>query len=382
MYQHLHFTQSLDPAYGGGLTTSVLSLHQSMLDIGLSSYIVSTYRRKEDLDFSLLPANTFAFQESIATPFFIAFQAAKLIKESLLAQPTIYHSHGLHTYLQFAFRASKIPSHSRLVIHPHGFFEPYIRARSRIKKRIVSLAYESNNFRKAFLWRALTQVESDQILSLHPVSNIATIPNGIEMPDFSSKIIDKPYSLSLASDERHILLFMGRLHPKKGLDTLLNSWSQLSEFHRTWKLVIAGPSWQASYDKQISDQVRSLQLNDCIQLIGPVYGAEKDNLLRLSSLFVLPSLSEGFPVALLEAAAYGLPIIMTKACNIVEFIESKHVGVCNHSVDDLTSCIRKRLNMSHSELSQHGQALAAMVKNSFTWRTIANQLHTLSTMSS
>ena len=352
-----------------------------MLDIGLTSYIISTYRFNNSLNFADLPTNTFAYQETFASPFFIALPAAKVLHESLFSRPTIYHSHGLHTYLQFAFRASKIPSHSHLVIHPHGFFEPYIRARSRLKKKLVSLAFESNNFRNAYLWRALTQIEKEQIQSLHPHAKVTIVPNGITMPEASSSITKSSNLSSIGGDNRRIILFMGRLHPKKGLDTLINSWSQLSDFHRSWKLIIAGPSWQASYDKQIFDQVQILGLNESIQFVGPVYGAEKDSLLRLSSLFVLPSLSEGFPVALLEAAAYGLPIIMTKACNIAEFIDSKHVGVCQHSVDDLTSCTRTRLQMSDLELNQHGQALATMVKSKFSWHTIANQLHTLSTMS-
>jgi glycosyltransferase involved in cell wall biosynthesis len=122
-------------------------------------------------------------------------------------------------------------------------------------------------------------------------------------------------------EEAKVLLYLGRLHLKKGLANLLQAWSEVrragGEAAQNWYLVIAG--WDQD-GHQASLEAITLQRNigDTVHFIGPQFGLDKDAAFRSSDAFVLPSLSEGMPLAVLEAWAHGLPVLMTPHCNLPE----------------------------------------------------------------
>lgn len=380
MYRHIHFTQSLETNLGGGLATSLLSLHSSMLEQGLDSLIVSTCRSQSFLDSHKLPNHTYCFVESFPSPLFFSTQAC-LFKSKITAKPAIYHSHGLHTYLQYLFRSSSLPPCSKLVIHPHGFFDPYIANRSKFKKSIINFLYEKNNFNHASAWRALTHVESEQIKKRnydHSPSNIFTLPNGVSspVPLVSSDLVDIPsYLISLFNSYRNKLVFMSRIHPKKGLDNLIRAWSIIEPKFPNWDLIVAGPSFNASYDSFLEELVIKYDLRN-VHFIGPVYGVLKRFVLTKADAFVLPSFSEGFPMVVLEAASYGLPIVVTRESNISDLCKNHMAISCDSNHTSIAANLISLFSESNSSISLRSANLKSYVAHQYSWNSIASRLNT------
>jgi poly(glycerol-phosphate) alpha-glucosyltransferase len=375
MFKHVHLTQSLDPSLGGGLATSVLSLHRAMLSIGLDSLIVSTYRYSLGPLTGQLPPSTYCYRETFPSPFFFSFDLFSA-RKLLFEYPTIYHSHGLHTFVQFLFRHSVLPKHSRLVIHPHGFLDPYIVNRSQLKKKIVGLLFENRSLSYANAWRALTSVEASQIRSHYQSPAVFTLPNGATV-DRSHPLKPKdisPRITQIFSEGRNVLLFMGRLHPKKGLDILIKSWATVAKSFPRWSLIIAGPSSSASYDKQLFQLIKQLDVAN-ILFVGPVYHSDREFLLRKSSAFVLPSYSEGFPMAVLEAAAYSLPLIVTSTSNVPDLCRDNMGLMCEPTVSSLSSCIKTLLNEPKARLEERSHNLSSYVEKYYSWHSIAKSLN-------
>jgi glycosyltransferase involved in cell wall biosynthesis len=299
-------------------------------------------------------------------------QAPQLVREA-----DVLHGHGFYVGTNFIFGREARRQKKPLVYHVHGIFEPYILQRSHWKKRLVRWLFEDANFRRARLWRALTPKEADQIRSCGFKAPIAVIPNGLNPGEFPKPVdlsapIVTPLIKSLPKTAMR-LLFLGRVHPKKGLDLLLPAWAKLSALTKDWQLVIAGPDEQG-YLAQVRELARSLGLQDQIVFTGAVTGKSKIRLLHSSDLFVLPSYSEGFPMSVLEAMACELPVIATHACNFPDIAGADAGWECDAVVDSLVEVLKKALQASESERRQRGQNGCRLVKTCYAWPAIIQKL--------
>src|SRR5262249_48685326 len=128
---------------------------------------------------------------------------------------------------------------------------------------------------------------------------------------------------------RKILLYLGRLHPKKNLANLIRAWKQSLNSHPSaredWALAVAG--WdQAGYERELKRLNNDYGLAASVRFLGPLFGQEKDAAYRACDAFVLPSLSEVLSVAVLEAWAYAEPGLMTPECNVPEGVAAGAAG--------------------------------------------------------
>ncbi len=237
--RHLHFTQSLEPLYGGGLGTSAVALHGEMRAGGISSLLCSThggspqYPVEGTLEFCRVKPRALYFSPALQRC------APQLVHES-----DVLHGHGLYVGTNLIFGRAARRALKPLVYHVHGMFEPYILQRSKWKKQLVHWLFENNNFRHVRLWRALTSKEADQIRACGLRQPIVIAPNGLNVADFPKPpqpvtLIDTPLVRGLRKHGPRAL-FLGRIHPKKGLDLLLRAWAKIPRAARDWELVIAG----------------------------------------------------------------------------------------------------------------------------------------------
>ena len=104
------------------------------------------------------------------------------------------------------------------------------------------------------------------------------------------------------------LLFLSRIHPKKGIELLLTSLSLLRP--KDWICTIAGMGSKA-YENDLLKRVKILGLDDTVNFVGPVYGKQKESIFKESHAFILPTYSENFGIAIAEAMSWGLPVITT-----------------------------------------------------------------------
>lgn len=366
--KHLHFTQSLEPLQGGGLGRAALDLHLQLLKDGRISHLLTT--RSPHFN-QTWPATHQCPRGGPAKAYFareLAQHARSLLKETDLV-----HGHGFYVYPNWAVGGQAISHRKPLVYHPHGMFEPWILQRSRWKKRLVKLLFEGNNMRSCRLWRALTVKEADQIRQQGFAAPIVVAPNGVYLDDFDSPPATKgndKFPLPERIHDKKRLVFMARLHPKKGLDLLLAAWAKMRDLHSNWELLIAGPD-ELGYRATVETMIRKLDVISCTTLVGPVTGSAKRQLLHGADVFVLPSYSEGFPVAILEAMACHTPVIGTAACNFTELETEGGGWLCQANPESVHRALSAALTCSDSERKSRGQTARSLVERKYSWPAIS-----------
>ena len=307
-----------------------------------------------------------------------------------------------------------------VIVAPHGSLDTWALQNSRWKKKIASLLFKTKQLKQATCFRALCQAEADAIRAYGLKQRIEVVPNGVELPENLTTIehwggceIEQPKvgpkgegagsteSKDTESTEgRKKLLFLGRIHPKKGLSGLLKAWAEIQnpksgiQNSKDWQLVIAG--WdQGGHEGELKALCAELGLKvvqrskhvPCsataqeadVVFYGPAFGGEKEQLLRRADAFVLPSLSEGLPMSVLEAWAYGLPVVMTPECHLPEgFASQAALEIRNGKMGDSKwSGLQQLLDMSDSDRIEMGRRGRRLVEEKFTWPKVAAQMKQL-----
>ena len=277
--KHLHFTQSVEALQGGGLGKAAIDLHKSFLGVGTESHFVST--REGDSAYSI--PNSFI---GLRTGFPKAFYSKEIKDRSAQwgEEMDVFHGHGFYVYLNWILGVQARKNSKMLIYHPHGFLEPWILARSRIPKKIAHLLFETKNFEYAQLWRALTQKEADQIRSCGVKAPIVVAANGVHLNEY-----DKETTPGLCPDKKKKrILFLARIHPKKGLNILLEIWPEIQAQFPDWEIIVAGPD-EGGHRTELEQLAEKLDLKDSVQFIGTVSGDTKLAWIKSSDLFILPS---------------------------------------------------------------------------------------------
>ena len=279
----------------------------------------------------------------------------------------VLHLHGLWNYPSYAASRWNRESDGKLVISPHGMLDPWALQNGALKKRLARWLYENANLRAAGAIRALCAAEAEAIAALGLDVPIAIIPNGVTLPDLDS--LPTPYAKS-----RKTLLFLGRIHPKKGVAELIQAWSiavkECPAFQDDWQLEIAG--WDdGNHLPRLAKIARETGL-DNIRFRGPLYGEAKGEALAGCDAFILPSHSEGMPMSVLEAWAYRKPVLMTAECNIPEGFAAGAAFAIGREPRQLAAQLIEFLDDAQA-LDEAGQRGHRLVEERFTWNRITDQ---------
>lgn len=274
------------------------------------------------------------------------------------------------------------------LVTANGMLEPWTLSRSKWIKRAAALCYENRMLRSAASLQANTEKEAADFRAYGLRNPICLIPNGVALPEVSSS---EP--LRQRSGGPRVLLFLGRLHPKKGLVNALRAWAEVmgEEVRGTgreaWQFVIAG--WdQGGHGDELKALCRELGLDYSdnpsgnsdsaspapVIFNGPAFGKEKDALMRKAEAFILPSFSEGLPMAVLEAWAYGIPVLMTDHCNLPEGFAAGAAIRIGTEVPGIAGGLRELFQGSPGDLEAMGGAGRTLVEEQFTWPKVAAQM--------
>ncbi len=274
------------------------------------------------------------------------------------------------------------------LVTANGMLEPWTLSRSKWIKRAAALCYENRMLRSAASLQANTEKEAADFRAYGLRSPICLIPNGVALPEVSSS---EP--LRQRSGGPRVLLFLGRLHPKKGLVNALRAWAEVmgeearGTGREAWQFVIAG--WdQGGHGDELKALCRELGLDYSdnpsgnsdsaspapVIFNGPAFGKEKDALMRKAEAFILPSFSEGLPMAVLEAWAYGIPVLMTDHCNLPEGFAAGAAIRIGTEVPGIAGGLRELFQGSPGDLEAMGGAGRTLVEEQFTWPKVAAQM--------
>jgi poly(glycerol-phosphate) alpha-glucosyltransferase len=306
-----------------------------------------------------------------------AFGFSRKLESQLAAETkagTVIHSHGLWMHPGIVARKVSRSAGSPLMISPHGMLEPWALENSRWKKRLAAWLFENKNLRSAGCLHALCKAEARNIRSYGLQNPVAVIPNGIDLADFSSlppyEAIERNHPL-LKGKRR--MLFLSRIHPKKGLPHLLRAWQKLASKFPDWRLLVAGND-QLGHEAELKKLTSELGLLTSVIFLGPLYGEAKKQALAGADIFVLPSFSEGFSMAVLEAAACGLPVLLTPQCNFSELAEAKGAVEVQPDIEGCESGLRQLLSLSQDERKAMGSRGRELIQKAYTWPGIAARM--------
>ena len=278
----------------------------------------------------------------------------------------VLHNHSLWSFPNMAAGIAVGDRKARLVTSPRGTLAPAARARSRMKKRIFR-PLQWPAIARAQLLHATSEMEYADIREYGLRHPVAVIPNGIDIPDLPVDPL-----LNLPGDGRRRLLFLGRLHPIKGIELLLEAWQALQDSHPDWGLTIAGKG-DETYVASLQALAARLKLKR-VEFAGPVYGDAKTRLYLASHLFVLPTFTENFGMAIAEAQAHALPVITTKGAPWSGLASHQSGWWVERAHADIVTALDEAMNLHPVALAQMGQRGRQWMISDFDWASVALQM--------
>jgi len=248
------------------------------------------------------------------------------------------------------------------VVSPRGMLEPWSLQHRGFKKRIAWRVFARRDLEGAALLHATSVMEAENFRALGLRQPAAVIPNGVDLPEMPD---DRPRA------EVRTALFLSRVHPKKGLLNLVAAWARVRP--PGWRLVIAGPD-ESGHRAEVEVAIRTARLESTVSFAGSVAGEAKRRLFLDADLFILPTYSENFGVAVAEALAHGVPVITTRAAPWSD-LESERCGWwISTGVDPLATTLNDATRLDDDTRIAMGQRGRALVARNFAWDGIARNM--------
>lgn len=403
MIKSAHLTGSVSRK-AGGLFDAVSRLVQSQHQQGMAVKVFGLWDESADADLATWnPVPVAAFKPSWPN---VIGRSPKFLEELNTFAPDLSHTHGLWLYPSVAATNYSRKNNRPYLISPHGMLDPWALKNSRWKKLIAWQLFEGKHLRGARCLRALCASEADSIRRLQLKNGIAVIPNGIDLP--TAQIPAAPLWKDLVEPGKKVLLFLSRIHPKKGLVNLLKAWAENqksavgSKKSDEWALVIAG--WdQGGHEAELKRLCEELQIHfadireekaegatpkkdfrisefrvsgfsPSVIFLGPQFNSAKSACYHHCDAFVLPSFSEGLPMVVLEAWANSKPVIMTPECNLPEGFQAGAAIKVAATEAGVLAGLDELQRMTAAERMTMGSRARELVVARFTWSRVASQL--------
>ena len=264
-------------------------------------------------------------------------------------------------------RARDVP----YVVSAHGMLERWALRHKALKKKVYAALVERPTMERAACLHALTPAEAEDYRRFGCTAPIAVIPNGVRVP---SQVTSAAFLRHYRDLEgKTIVLFLGRIHAKKGLDLLVRAWKEMASGHPEAVMVLAGPDFEGSRAR-LTALIEAEGLGAQVLFTGMLRGELKWSALAAATCFVLPSFSEGLSVSVLEAMGVGLPVIISTHCNLPEVAELGAGWVIPAEQAPLVLAIGDVLGQSRAANRAMGARGARFVQDHYNWGTVAEKM--------
>lgn len=285
-------------------------------------------------------------------------------------QPDLVHDHGLwlgcHHQVALECRRAGVPR----LVSPRGMLEPWALAHKKWKKKLAWWAYQRRDLEAAALLHATADSEAVHLRQLGLKHEIVVVPNGVTMPDWH--VSEPPVAADIGRGPGgRTAVFLSRIQKKKGLPMLVEAWRRVRP--EGWRMRVVGPD-EEGHLAEVRDLVEKAGLGTSWSFEGALFGEAKWELLREADLFILPTHSENFGIAVAEALAAGVPVITTRGAPW-DGLETRDCGWWTGiSAEAIAAALAKATGMTDGERSAMGRRGRSWVAEAFGWESIADRM--------
>lgn len=276
----------------------------------------------------------------------------------------VVHDHGIWLASNHAVARVCAEAGAPRIVSPRGMLSEWSLAQRGWKKRIAWRAFQRRDLESAAALHATSELEAAEIRAAGLRVPIAVVPNGVDLPPL-------PAPPRPEGDRTRRFLFLSRIHPKKGLESLIDAWALARP--PGWELVIAGPD-EGGHRAAVGKRAAALGPGAAVRFLGPVPDAEKWDLYAAADVFVLPTASENFGVVVAEALASGTPAITTHAAPWSTLAQRGCGWWIESGAEPLAAAIRQAVAVGDDERLAMGARGRALVEERFGWAGIARRM--------
>lgn len=285
--------------------------------------------------------------------------------DTVVPRMDVVHTHIPFVYPTFAAGRAALRYGKPLFYHQRGVFDPERLKFRSVKKSLYIKLFEQPLMARATGLFALTEVERESYASIGVTTPCHVVPNGVDVQKFRGTPVSDPLRQYGVHDNSIVILFLGRLHPVKGVDVLVEAFLSVKDRYPSAVLVMAGPDeWGGIED--LRTKVESAGAGSQVIFVGAVAGEAKLDLLARADLFCLPSDAEGFSMAVLEAMASSTAVLLSPGCHFDEVAAAGAGAVVEKSVPAVGSALARML-ASLPELKRMGIRGRELVERSYSW---------------
>lgn len=337
---------------------------------GTSTYVqgLSKFLSKRNLNLTISTRTTkypLNFENEIKLNFFDDKKTKLNFKKKLNFD--IFHINGLwelfvHKMVLLA-KKEKIP----YIVSPHGMLEQWSLNQGKFKKKIALFLYQRRDLSESDCIHVTAVSEMESVRRLGLMNPIAIIPNGIDISNF-------PKGMHKSTGDKKTLLFLSRIHPKKGIESLIEAWAELNHPKKAnWQIKIVGNGTNA-YIRNLKNMILAKNLLDSVIILPPIFDTEKKiEVFRKADVFVLPTFSENFGIVIAEALASYTPVITTKGTPWEDLISKNCGWWIDTGVTPLRNTLLEVLNTDIEVLNLMGENGRKLIEEEYSIEVIAGK---------
>ena len=288
----------------------------------------------------------------------------------------VVHLHSLYLFHDWATGALCRRLAKPYIVRPHGTLDPYIHRRHRLRKALVEIAFQNRVLERAAGLHYTTEEEWELARPVARNPRGAIVANGIDLDDYD-RLPDRSELRARHPmiGDRKVVLFLGRLHLKKGLDVTIEAFARVARERRDICLVLAGPD--DGMRARAEAWIAAAGIGDRALFTGMLAGAEKRIVYAGSDVFLLPSLSENFGITVIEAAACGLPVVISDRVNLCTAFEAAGAGlVAPPTADGFARQLRFLLD-NPDAARELGRRAADLVRRRYGWDALGDDYESM-----